>query len=210
MKLTIACPSHGDLCYVNFALSLHATNWPNGERPPILVSKAKWVCKALHEMVVRSRELKAEFMIWISNDVAWDSGAIKQLISHNKPVIGGWAKGRYDPFPLHVCDHWDEEKQKYHIVQDYKDKKGIEKVAANGGEMLCFRMDIFDKIPEPWFFGREMIIEKDGKATDIQTEDFFFFSQCRKYGVEIWVDWNLPLFHATGGLMTYKGNIIAR
>jgi hypothetical protein len=209
-KIVLACPSMNDLCCVNFATSLHATNWP-GERPPILISKAKWVAKALHEMVLRSRELKADYMIWISNDVAWESDTVKKLIAHDKPVIGGWAKGRYSPFQCHVADTWSPDKNKYHIIQNPTEHHGLEKVAANGGEMLCFRMDVFDKIPEPWFFGREMVlVDKDGKATELQTEDFFFFSECRKYGVDIWVDWDAPLYHMAAGLMSYKGDLIAR
>jgi len=176
-----------------------------------MVSKAKWVAKALREMVEIAKKNNAEFMIWVSNDVAWEADDIKKLVSHNVPIVGGWASGRYYPFPCHIADTWHEEKQKYHIIQNPNERKGLEKVAAIGGEMICFRMDVFKKIKSPWFFGREMIIcDKDGTPTDMMTEDFYFFAQARKHGVEIMVDWDVPLFHAAAGMMTYKGRLVAR
>lgn len=209
-KMFIALPCMNDFCYVSFAVSLHATNWPWG-RPPILISKAKWVAKALREMVDKAREHNADFLIWISNDVAWEADDIKKLVKHNVPIVGGWASGRYHPFPCHVGDLWSEEKQKYHIIQNPLEHRGLEKVACLGGEMICFRMDVFKNIDSPWFFGREMIIcDKNGVAQDMMTEDFYFFAQARKKGIPIMVDWDVPLFHAAAGLMTYKCQLVTR
>ena len=203
-KLTIACPTFDDKCHMAFAMSLYGTNWP-GEKPPILKSTGKWVAKALKEMVLASQRHGAKFMIWISCDVAWHPDAIKKLVDLNLPIVGGWASGRCAPFKCHVSDRYDEEKAKFRIVQNPEERKGVERVASMGGEMICFRMDVFDDIPRPWFFGKDMISDDD-----MMTEDYYFFKQCKERGINVFVDWDLPLYHGTSGLMTYKGDLVAR
>ena len=204
-KITIACPTYDDKCYMAFALSLYGTNWWDCGKPPILKSSGKWVAKALKEMVLASQKHGAKFMIWISNDVAWNPNAIRKLTSHNLPVVGGWASGRCAPFACHVSDYYDEQKHKFHIVQNPKERSGLEQVIGMGGEMICFRMDVFDDIPRPWFFGKDMISEDD-----MMTEDYYFFKQCHERGINVFVDWDLPLYHAASGLMTYKGDLVSR
>jgi hypothetical protein len=189
-----------------FAISLWKTKFPDGAEVRLSASSAQWACNALAMMVKEYMTWGADFFVILSNDIAWKPNDIKKLIEHNLPVVGGWASGRCHPFLCHVCDTYDKEKNVFHLVknEDATKRSGLEKIATNGGEMLIIRRDVFEKIPYPWFFGEDMIT-----GDRLRTEDCHFFLQCKKFGIDVFVDWDIPLRHTAGGLMTYKGSLIS-
>jgi hypothetical protein len=190
-----------------FALSLARTIYPKAAEVKFFLSKAMWVANALNEMVTKSMEWGADFIVYLSNDVGWNTDAIVRLVGHNKQVVGGWASGRCHPFKCHVADYKDEEKDMFHPVENPTEHKGLERIVANGGEMLVFRNDIFNIIPYPWFSGVSMINPKTGR---MRTEDYFFAEQCKKHGIEMWVDWDVQIEHVADGMTTLGGKLMAK
>jgi hypothetical protein len=43
----------------------------------------------------------------------------------------------------------------------------------------------------------------------MSTEDYFFAKQAIKYGVDMYVDWDVPVKHSVNGMRTFKGSLIA-
>jgi len=188
------------------AMCLRRQKWPADSQIIDLGSKAMWVCNALNDMVRIGLKNGGDWFVYMSSDAWWGKDAIARLIGHDKQVVGGWACGRCWPFKCHVADYYDKERNMYRPVMNPGERKGLEKVEANGGELLVFRRDIFEKIPFPWFSGFGMFDEKTGR---LRTEDYFFAEQCRKNGIDIWVDWDVPVAHKADGLYTYKGSLCA-
>jgi len=207
MKISMMIPCYNTKCEMMFALSLAKTKYPKGTEVNFFTSKAMWVANALNDMVKQSLEWGADWMVALGNDVGWQTDSITKLIGHNKQFIGGWANGRCHPFKCHVADYKDEEKSMYHPVEKPNEKKGLEKVAANGGEMLVFRRDVFEAIPFPWFSGKDMVNAETGR---MRTEDYFWAERCKGNGVDIWVDWDVELKHAVDGMYTEGGSLKAQ
>ncbi|MFA5151115.1 MAG: hypothetical protein WC554_01000 [Clostridia bacterium] len=206
MKIGLCVPNYNDDCKFMFAISLWKTKFPEGAEVRLSASTAQWACNALTMIVTEYRKWEADYFVILSNDIAWNPSDIMKLINHNLPIVGGWASGRCHPFMCHVCDYYDPDKDAFRPVknEDAIKKTGVEKIAANGGEMVIIRKDVFDKIPYPWFFGPEMI----GKDR-MSTEDYFFAKQAIKYGVDMYVDWDVPVKHSVNGMRTFKGSLIA-
>jgi len=203
VKIGLMLPLYNDYTTLGFSLSLWKTRWPKDAVIQIAVSKAMWVCNALKSMTEQHLAWGADFLVYLSSDITWQQDDIKKLVEHNLPIVGGWASGRCHPFHCHVCDKYYEDKKMFRTVVNPKERHGLEKIAANGGEMLVFRRDIFDKIPSPWFLGPEMCT-----GDRLQTEDYFFSRQCTKYGIDMWVDWDIRLRHATTGVETFNGDLV--
>jgi len=206
LRIGLCVPNYNDDCKFMFAFSLWKTKFPDGAAVRLVASRAQWACNALTMMVTEYIAWGADFFVILSNDIAWNPNDITLLIGHNLPIVGGWASGRCHPFLCHVCDYYDSEKNAFRPVknEDAAKRMGVEKIYAHGGEMMVIRRDVFDKIPYPWFFGPEMI----GKDR-LVTEDYFFAKQAMKYGVDIYVDWDVPIKHAVNGMTTHKGVLIA-
>ncbi len=203
MKIGLCLPAYDENCKTWFALSLWRTRWPENAEVEIALSSAQWVCNAMKQMVEKHLKWGADFIVLLATDVGWRPDDIKKLIEYNFPIVSGWASGRCAPFNCHVCDAYDKEKDAFRVVQKPMERKGVEQIVANGGELIVFRKDIFEKIPSPWFFGTEMI----GKDR-MSTEDYFFAKKAMQYGVDMYVDWDVKLQHATSGLKTYNGSLI--
>lgn len=206
MKISLMIPCYNTKCEMMFALSLARTKYPQGAEVKFYTSKAMWVANALNDMVKQSLGWGADWLVTLGNDVGWEPDAISRLIGHDKQIMGGWASGRCHPFKCHVSDYKDENRDMFHPVENPQERKGIERCVANGGEMLVFRKDVFVKIPFPWFSGSGMINPDTGR---MRTEDYYFADICRKYGVEMWVDWDVPVRHVSDGLYTEKGHLCA-
>ena len=155
---------------------------------------------AMLQFVDLARENKCDFLVVASSDVGWGRGYIKKMIGLNLPVVGGWANGRCWPFSCHVCQEADWGNGLFKPVEKPEKHHGVEQVCSNGGELVVYRMDVFDKIPRPWFFGPDMVL------TDrLMTEDYYFALQAHKHGVPMYVDWDCPLVHCADGMITQDG-----
>jgi hypothetical protein len=181
------------------------TIWPKWAEVNLLMSNAVWVCNAMKMMVESHLKWGADFIVLLATDIAWKPDDISKLIGHNLPIVGGWASGRMPPFVCHVCDSFDENTRQFHIVQNPKERKGVEKIASNGGELQVFRRDVFEKIPSPWFMGADMFT-----GNRLMTEDYYFAKQAMKHGVDVFVDWDVKVSHTASGLVTYNGEIRER
>lgn len=71
-------------------------------------------------------------------------------------------------------------------------RKGIQVVDWCGGGFLLVKAEVFSKIPYPWF--RYGLFEKDGMA-EIIGEDFAFCMALAKANINIWCNFDYPVYH---------------
>ena len=156
-RIAVCTPYYDTNCKMWFAESLAKTVWPRESDVQFLKTCGMWIPNALKLMVEKSLEMGADWIVVISSDVGWYSNDIAKLISHNLPIVGGWASGRFHPFTCHVADFIDVDTRRLRPVRNPKERRGIEEVCGNGGELIVYRADVFKTIPSPWFFGSEMV-----------------------------------------------------
>jgi hypothetical protein len=125
-------------------------------------------------------------LIMMDTDQVYDSKTIPRLLSHRLPVVGCLVYRRYPPFdPIMLKG----EIGKYERIAEWEPGALVE-VDATGTGCLLFNMDVFRKMPPPWFAFRTA----DGAPVG---EDIGFCSDLRQAGYTIFVDTSIPAGHLT-------------
>lgn len=204
MKIFVLTPCYDTDCKIYFAQALFETRWPDNANVRLLTSIGTWLPNAMTTMVRHALSSDADYIVMASADIAWKSGDIAKLIGHNKDVCCGWASGRTSPFRCHIADKYNEQDQTFRVIDDPQNHKGLERVAAVGGELNVYKADVFRRIPNPWFYGPDNM-----SIGRLMTEDYYFASQAHKHGVEIWVDWDVSLIHHVEGMATKGCDLVS-
>ncbi len=129
------------------------------------------------QLVKMAQERKATHLLFVDHDMFFPCekvNPLKQLIAHDKDIIGAWYNFRTMPIrPVGV------------VLEPFKDDetpKEIFKCNVVGTGFMLIKMSVFDKISEPWFqFGRRA----DG--TLAYGEDAYFCQQAMKAGLDVWL-----------------------
>lgn len=200
MKIALCLPCYNTDCKIWFAISLAQTIWPKNATVEIMTTIGQITPNACHDLVLTAKNRNADIIMLPPIDMGWEPDAISKLIGHDKDIIGGCANGRLPPFMPHTADGYNEETGLFRIVKNQGDRHGIERIKA-GNLMVC-KASVFDRIPEPWFWGPETV----ANPKRMMTEDYYFAVQAIKYGVEFWIDWDVKLTHVVDGLVTRGGN----
>lgn len=138
-----------------------------------------------NHIVEQAFMLGCTHLIMCDMDQTYPVDTITKLLAHKLPVVGCLVHRRYPPFdPLLYRGKLSE----YELIEDYKDGDLIE-VDATGTGCLMFEMDVFRKLPAPWF---KFTLTDDGKPVG---EDFGFCSNLRKTGQKIFVDTSIKCGH---------------
>lgn len=206
MKIAVCRPQYDALVYSWHVDSLVHTDWPDGAEVRFLSTMGQWTPNAMFLMVEEAMRWGADWIFGVASDIGWQPDAVKRLMSHDKEVVSGWANGRCDPVKLRIARDFVEDSGLFKLCT--KPGTGLERMAAGGLEMVCYRRDVFETLTKPWFFGPDMFVPAccDGKPR-MMTEDFYFAKQARAFGVQMWVDWDVPLVHATAGMYTSCGTM---
>lgn len=147
--------------------------------------------------VVRARTLltesalaadpEATHLLFVDDDMLFPPHALKRLIDHDLPVVGGLCHNRRVPYaPLLIRKHVDRDGTGF--VYDYPENK-LAEVDATGAGFLLVKREVF-----------EAITEKHGPGSWWQqlrgiSEDFSFMERARACGFAIHVDTGLSIGH---------------
>jgi len=127
----------------------------------------------------------ATHLMMMDTDQIYHHKTIPQLLSHKLPVVGTLVYRRYPPFdPLMLKGKIGE----YKSIAEWEPDSLVE-VDATGTGCLLFEMDVFRRIPRPWFAFR-----KDLNGNPIG-EDIGFCQDIRNAGFRIYVDTSVPAGH---------------
>jgi len=139
-------------------------------------------------MVKQALESQCTHLIMMDTDQCYHPQTITKLLSHKLPIVGALVYRRYPPFdPLMVRGDVGT----YSTVSEWEPESLVE-VDATGTGCLMFNMNVFRKMPSPWFRIRYHVGE--GNAGTVG-EDFGFCSDLKKAGYKIYVDTSVPVGH---------------
>ncbi len=136
-------------------------------------------------------------LVMLDNDHIHPVDVIERLVKHDKPVVGGLAFRRGEPyFP---CAFIRDEKGALRIMQDYP--KGLVEVTLTGTGAIAIQRQVFDTLTEagyPWPFFR--YIYKAGDDV-LPSEDIYFGECCEAADISHWLDTETVSPHITNGLV---------
>ncbi len=172
------------------------------EKPPfIYVRSSNGPVDAMRNNLVKQALIAGcTHLMMMDTDQIYHTETITKLLSHKLPVVGCLVYRRYPPFdPLMLKGQIGQ----YQMINEWEPESLVE-VDATGTGCLLFDMEIFRKMPEPWFYFRE----HNGAPVG---EDIGFCSDLRSAGYRIFVDTSVPAGHLSqfqvdeGTWKLYKG-----
>ncbi len=90
-------------------------------------------------------------LFWIDDDMVYPSNALKRLLAHDKPIVGGLCHDRRHPYKPVIARYFDRswgcDEGAYGWLFDYPDNELIE-VDATGGAFLLVKREVFEEVRE--------------------------------------------------------------
>ncbi len=140
-------------------------------------------------------------LLFVDADMGFPENAIAKLISRNKPIIGANYNYRNNQGKSVIQLDTTKFKDGEVNVHDNPKNKGeklatikypeepFECLAVATGFMLI-QMEVFKKLPRPWFF-----FKPSSDSEGMVGEDIWFCRLARKHGIEIWCDPTIQMTH---------------
>ncbi|MCH7775743.1 MAG: hypothetical protein IH878_04265 [Gemmatimonadetes bacterium] len=180
MKVAISIPSHSTWM-AGFGVDLVALVLKRRLQKPLI--ELHHVVGAPHVLarsglVEGALETGASHMLWLDCDMRFPPDTLTRLLAHKKPIVGANAVARNDPHTF-VATRGGK------IVRTTGDSHGLEAVDKVGLAVMLTSMEVFRKIPRPWF-----LFEYVGNK-NYMSEDVYFCRKAKKAGFEIYVDHDL-------------------
>lgn len=127
-------------------------------------------------------------------DQIYPVDTITKLLSHKVPVVAGSVPRRYAPFDPIMLRDIDGVPTPMN-VGDYKDGELVS-VDATGTGCILYNMEVFRKLPYPWFKFRKT---PDGRTLG---EDIGLCMDLKKAGYPIYVDTSIKIGHMANIIVT--------
>jgi len=163
----------------------------------------------IHELrnniVEKALESGATHLLMCDVDQVYHPKTIPTLLSRNLPVVGALVHRRYPPFDSLMMNltELDDGHNIYKSIDDWEDGELVE-VDATGCGCIMYQMDVFRKMPKPWFQYRQ---NPDGTPIG---EDFGFCQDLKAAGYRIFVDTSVPAGHLATMIINTATNRLYR
>ena len=146
------------------------------------------IADARNSLVKQALDHGCDRLLMLDTDQIYPSDCLTRLTGHGVDICGVRVHRRWQPFdPIFLRG----EIGKYQHVPDHEMYSGdLIEVDATGTGCLLFDMDVFLRVPRPWF----QFSEHKGNPVG---EDIYFCSQARKSGIQIFVDTAIEVGHLT-------------
>jgi hypothetical protein len=146
-----------------------------------------------NNLVARALAEGATHLMMMDVDQVYHPRTIPQLLSHKLPVVGALVHRRYIPFDslMLKIEESPGPVNQYKPIDEWEEGALVE-VDATGGGCLMFDMEVFRRLPKPWF--------RDDKAPEGAPpigEDIGFCQDLKAAGYRIFVDTSVPAGHLT-------------
>lgn len=161
--------------------------------------------KARNTIAQMAIERKADYVFMVDNDMVLPKDALQNLIEGGKDVVSGYCAhrgtnnvydGRTTAFRLYDESgkaYFDYTKEAMYTGQEMRQfrENGEYKIQIHGGGAACtlIKTRVFQKLHFPWFKWIEY--DKDRQLS----EDLYFCEQCRKAGIQMFVDSRVECGH---------------
>ena len=159
-----------------------------------------------NDIVEKAMEEGCSHLIMMDVDQIYPFNTITKLLSHNLPIVGCRVHRRYPPFDSLMLriQEIDSMTNGYEPIDEWEEGSLVE-VDATGGGCLMFNMEVFRKIPYPWFE-----FKKQAETGRIIGEDIGFCQKLKAAGYKIYVDSSLECGHLTTMVVNRKTNLLYR
>jgi hypothetical protein len=137
----------------------------------------------------------------MDTDMIYHPKTITKLLSHRLPIVGALCFRRYPPFDSIMLRG---DVKGYLSVDEWENDELVE-VDATGAGCMMWDMDVFRKMPFPWFKFRR---DPDNGAGI--GEDIGFCQDLKAAGYKIFVDTSVPADHLTSIAINEKTNRLWR
>lgn len=153
-----------------------------------------------NDIVEKALACGATSLIMMDTDMIYHPKTITRLLSHKLPVVGALCFRRYPPFDsimLKITDNG------YESIDDWQEGELVE-VDATGAGCIIYDMEVFRKMPYPWFRFQKM---ENGMTIG---EDIGFCQDLKAAGYRIFVDTAVPCDHLTTMAVNRNTNLLYR
>jgi len=154
-----------------------------------------------NDIVQKALSIGMDRLIMLDVDMVYHPKTITSLLSRNLPIVGGLSFRRYPPFDSIMLRLTD---MGYEDVDEWEEGELVE-VDATGAGCLMFDMEVFRKMPYPWFR-----FQKDSDTGATIGEDVGFCQDLKAAGYRIFVDTSIPSGHLTTMVVNRQTNLLYR
>lgn len=127
-------------------------------------------------------------LLWIDDDATFPSDAVKRLLAHRLPIVGGLCFGRRPPYPP-ILLHEDPKSEIGYRFQ-YEYPEGLVEVDATGCHFLLVKRQVFEDVYKRCTTPREGPFTQRGFGEDVS-----FCQRARECGYRIMVDASVKIGH---------------
>jgi len=143
-----------------------------------------------NDIVEKALQEGATSLLMCDVDQVYDPQTVTKLLAHNLPIVSAKVNRRYPPFDPIIL-RLTEEGYKPLGIGDYKPDSLVE-CDATGNGCVLYSMDIFRKLPYPWFE-----FKKHPDTGMIIGEDVHLCQKLKETGYKIYVDTSIEIGHLT-------------
>lgn len=148
-------------------------------------------CSARSKLVEDAFKVGASHMLWLDADMRFPRDTLTRLLAHKKPIVGANYSNRKSPHNFTASKN-GEGAGVYEIVKTMSNSKGIEPVLTMGFGVVLTSMEVFRKIPKPWFLFEYSPERTEAKGQIVYMgEDCYFCRKAKRAGFQIYVDHDL-------------------
>ncbi len=157
------------------------SEWTNKYAIVISIDTTIPIDLSRNRIVEMAKKQNCDYIFFIDSDVIIEEGQLERLISHNKDIVTGIYNMKVPPYYQLPRKHATEG------LYTALELDGDQLVEIDGNGMGCalIKMNVFDKIPYPWFEFK--YYEKDGKWEQT-SEDLTFCQKLQSAGIKIYCD----------------------
>jgi hypothetical protein len=184
MRVTVGMPTTGMVKTQTVAALIGAITHSRADAMAFSFQQFCYVHLARMRLVEAARKFQADYLIFVDADMTFEPEAFNKLLASGKEIVGAHYFMRRLP-PLSVVKMADENGKL--IEGEITIPKEIFKCYATGTGLMAVKMEVFEKIPRPWFFYQagEMNIG----------EDVWFCERAREAGYDVWCDPTIAVGH---------------
>lgn len=146
-----------------------------------------------NDIVEKAKLEGATSLLMCDVDQVYPVDTITKLMAHRMPVVGGKVNRRYPPFDPILMRLTSEG---YQPIDCYKSGTLVS-VDATGTGCILYDMEVFRKLPYPWFK-----FQKNPQNGMIIGEDIGFCQDLKAAGYDIYVDTSVEIGHLATMVIT--------
>lgn len=190
-KVALGTPSHGPmhpdfaLCMTNFCL--HLMREPvmgyGQTQLKIINKRASLLPKQRQEIVGSAMKAGLEWLLFIDSDQTFPPNVLHRLASHKKNVVGCNIATKSIPSSPTARNRPLNDWPGGVPVYTHENSRHLEEVWRVGCGVMLLKLEVFKRIPKPWF----QIVYQES-MDDFTGEDWFLCERLEAAGEKIYVD----------------------